>query len=373
LLSVDIKCICKGGCNKCNWEVVSEQNILGVDDHFPIISHLNGFLHDYTYAPAAKHKWDVAWPDIKSKAVKYYEDDEFDMNDLDEDTKKHLTNARENDDFYLCISGQNKMKKQFGYAFYSQYHKVLYKPGEDNKWYNWNKFMCRYGLRYSEGAYEYFSEDDFHFLQVEDRSSLGWVDANDFIAGDYDTDQIVTAADNDDADGDENDETEVTYDGENANWRINGACRIIARCTRGMVRQFDNGNSQIPCRRENQIYRVRAGSLRMYKPGIYYDLDTNTTATVPKFCCKESQYLHWAEPLLWSATDVFGQDGTRFIQSYSEDQTRSLSPLQELLVQLPVQLPVYTLTQISASKWKRNERNSRNSGRPDRRSQEKLQ
>jgi len=43
----------------------------------------------------------------------------------------------------------------------------------------------------------------------------------------------VTAADNDDADGDENDETEVTYDGENANWRINGACRSDFFCQTG--------------------------------------------------------------------------------------------------------------------------------------------
>ena len=46
-----------------------------------------------------------------------------------------------------------------------------------------------------------------------------------------------------------------------------------------MARQFEQGRISIPCRSEGQIYRLRAGSLRMYKGGIYYDLATNTTAT----------------------------------------------------------------------------------------------
>ena len=59
---VDIKCVCEGGCNQCEWKVVSNQKILGVDEELPSVSHANGFMQDYTFVPAVKHKWEMLLP-----------------------------------------------------------------------------------------------------------------------------------------------------------------------------------------------------------------------------------------------------------------------------------------------------------------------
>ena len=61
--------------------------------------------------------------------MKFWGDDEFPMDELDQSTQNLVQNSIADGDYYLCVSGQNKMKKQFGYAFYSKYHKYLYKPG----------------------------------------------------------------------------------------------------------------------------------------------------------------------------------------------------------------------------------------------------
>ena len=63
---VDIKCVCEGGCNQCEWKVVSNQKILGVDEELPPVSHANGFMQDYSFVPAVKHKWDTEWPEVES-------------------------------------------------------------------------------------------------------------------------------------------------------------------------------------------------------------------------------------------------------------------------------------------------------------------
>lgn len=74
--------------------------------------------------------------------------------------------------------------------------------------------MCRYGLRFGETSYQYFTETDFEIFQVEgklakldhefeltstkkDKNTLSWVDANKFMVENWDPSQIVTAADND--------------------------------------------------------------------------------------------------------------------------------------------------------------------------------
>ena len=50
------------------------------------------------------------------------------------------------------------------------------------------------------------------------------------------------------------------------------------KCTRTMTKQFANGRIAIPCVREDQIYQVRMGSLRLYENGQYATASTNATA-----------------------------------------------------------------------------------------------
>ena len=45
-----------------------------------------------------------------------------------------------------------------------------------------------------------------------------------------------------------------------------------------MTKQFANGRIAIPCVREDQIYQVRMGSLRLYENGQYATASTNATA-----------------------------------------------------------------------------------------------
>ena len=52
----------------------------------------------------------------------------------------------------------------------------------------------------------------------------------------------------------------------------------IIKCTRTMTKQFANGRITIPCVREDQIYQVRMGSLRLYENGQYATASTNATA-----------------------------------------------------------------------------------------------
>ena len=314
---VDLFCHCKPGCNKCEWQVSSPQNVLGVSDVIPPVSNLNGFLRDYSFAPAVKHKWDTSWPKVQSKAVRFWNSGEF----------PDLQNTDDEGD-YICISSKGRSTKQFGYMFDSTYHHALYPPN-DNEWYNWNQFMCRYALRFGTW-YEYFTETDFQIFQVEDPDSIVWAEANDFLVGEYDPSQIVTAGDNDLADN--SGAPIISYDGELSNWRINGACRIVLKCTSQMVKQYEKGKSTIPCIQVDQVYHVRPGSLRMYQSGTYSD-GTNP-ATVPKFCCKEAQYLHYAEPHLFGADNVF-DEGARTVSEYNTDTDRSLTPAQELLAQSP--------------------------------------
>lgn len=45
-----------------------------------------------------------------------------------------------------------------------------------------------------------------------------------------------------------------------------------------MVKQFENGRIEAPCKRIDQIYSVRMGSLRLYENGQYATASTNATA-----------------------------------------------------------------------------------------------
>lgn len=45
-----------------------------------------------------------------------------------------------------------------------------------------------------------------------------------------------------------------------------------------MTKQFANGRTEIPCVREDQIYNVQMGSLRLYENGEYATASTNATA-----------------------------------------------------------------------------------------------
>ena len=52
-----------------------------------------------------------------------------------------------------------------------------------------------------------------------------------------------------------------------------------------MVKQFENGRIEAPCKRIDQIYSVRMGSLRLYENGNYATSSTNATAVsfpIPK-------------------------------------------------------------------------------------------
>ena len=134
--------------------------------------------------------------------------------------------------------------------------------------------MCRYALRFGQ-TYEYFTEEHFQILQIpgkfsfhlkdywqiefqgaiipgqnylqpdfltvictrtlvvtlicSDKSKIEWVEANDFLTKDFDVSQIVTAADSDTMDANEDDTEEIQYAGDLANWRISGACRIVKK------------------------------------------------------------------------------------------------------------------------------------------------
>ena len=52
----------------------------------------------------------------------------------------------------------------------------------------------------------------------------------------------------------------------------------IIKCTKTMVKQFENGRIEAPCKRIDQIYSVRMGSLRLYENGNYATSSTNATA-----------------------------------------------------------------------------------------------
>jgi len=313
--AVKLECKCPGGCNSCHWEIISDQNILGVPDVMPAVSHLNGYMVDYSFAAGVKHEWDYRHDEIMAKSFRFWDEGEF----------PNLWKA-DSEGLRLCVSAKNNQKKQFGYLWSSSYHWSLYNAAKDIDWYNWNQYMCRYGLRFGETSYQYFTETDFEIFQVEDKNTLSWVDANKFMVENWDPSQIVTAADNDSGDKDD----EVTYDGDLSNWRIQGACRIILRCSKTMVKQYNNGKIEIPCTEEGMVYDVKEGSLRMYTQGSYYDGVNNATA--PEFCCKEAQYLHWAEPLLHGYGDL---ENTRSVGGgYNPfDDSRTLSPMQQIWAQ----------------------------------------
>ena len=201
------------------------------------------------------------------KAVRFWDEDDFNWDEM-------YKSDRQGD--YMCIGSKLKSKWQFGNMFNSVYHNVLYNParGElvfpfgffdreytltfilDNEWYNWNQHMCRYALRFGS-TYEYFTEEHFQILQVAgkytksyisagsrpvgmmqrimlficilDKSKIKWVEANDFLTQNYDVSQIVTAADSDTMDANEDETEEIQYAGDLANWRIAGACRIVKK------------------------------------------------------------------------------------------------------------------------------------------------
>ena len=66
-------------------------------------------------------------------------------------------------------------------------------------------------------------------LIYSEKSKIEWVEANDFLTKDFDVSQIVTAADSDTMDANEDDTEEIQYAGDLANWRISGACRIVKK------------------------------------------------------------------------------------------------------------------------------------------------
>ena len=53
---------------------------------------------------------------------------------------------------------------------------------------------------------------------------------------------------------------------------------FLIQCTKTMVKQFANGKIEAPCKRIDQIYSVRMGSLRLYENGQYATSSTNATA-----------------------------------------------------------------------------------------------
>ena len=67
---------------------------------------------------------------------------------------------------------------------------------------------------------------------TSDKSKIEWVEANDFLTKDFDVSQIVTAADSDTMDANEDETEEIQYAGDLANWRIAGACRIVKKVRR---------------------------------------------------------------------------------------------------------------------------------------------
>ena len=51
----------------------------------------------------------------------------------------------------------------------------------------------------------------------------------------------------------------------------------------------------------------------------------------PQFCCKEAQFLHWAEPYLNGYGTL--EEGTRTIAYNPFDDSRTLTPMEQILAQ----------------------------------------
>lgn len=227
----------------------------------------------YFVVGAVKHLYDESYAAVEAKSFRYWYADEL----------PHLYGKMAGSQgLYMCsASSSTRAKPYFGTMFNSNYHKELSRPDKSDYWI-WNQFMCRIGMRYTEGAILYFNEFSFSVFQIEDRSTLDWVDATSILTEDVRLDQIVTAADNNAAGS--SSFTDV-FD----HWRINGACRIVDRCSE---RDAKRGN--FGCTQEGNIWRVAGGSMRMHAPGTYATQTSNATA--PIFCCKQTNYLHYAEP-----------------------------------------------------------------------------
>ena len=75
--AVKLECKCPGGCNSCHWEIISDQVILGVPDVMPAVSHLNGYMIDYSFAPGVKHEWDYRHDEVMNKGFRFWNEGEF--------------------------------------------------------------------------------------------------------------------------------------------------------------------------------------------------------------------------------------------------------------------------------------------------------